>query len=313
MSVSECVSAARPKVAILGHTGMVGQALSRRLAREDAEVLGASSHDVDLCNMQDVDRWFEAHRPQQVYVAAARVGGISENVQHPVEFLEDNALIAVHVTRSAHKYGVEKLVYIGSSCMYPARCEQPMQEEMILSGPFEPTNEGYAIGKLIGMKLCEYYRRQFGANFIAVLPCNLYGPGDNWTESGHVMASLVRKIVGAKEQGHAEVELWGTGSPRREFLHVDDCADACVLAMAKYENQKPLNVGSGSDVTIKELASLIASAAEYSGAFVFDTSKPDGMARKLLDTRQLDGLEWKQTVSLTKGIREMINDYLSSR
>ena len=299
------------RIAILGHSGMLGSALVRRLQKEkeDIELIGASSNEVDLCDVQQVSTWFKKFQPNFVFVAAARVGGIGENIQFPVEFLGENALIALHTIMCAQQYGVEKLVYLGSSCLYPAQCEQPMSEDMILTGPFEPTNEGYAIGKLVGMKLAEYYRKEYNSNFITVLPCNLYGPGDDWTENGHVLASLVRKISDAKKHNLGEVILWGTGNPRRAFLHVDDCADACVLALKKYSETEPLNIGSGVDLSIHELAILIAAAVKYEGKFIFNKNKPDGMQQKLLDVTRLDRLSWAPRISLEKGIKEMVHHY----
>ena len=299
------------RVAILGHTGMVGSALVRRLQSEDADVelIGASSKDIDLCNLEQVSTWFKKFKPHYVFVAAARVGGIADNIEYPVEYMGENALIGLHTIMCSAQYGVEKLVYIGSSCLYPAHCMQPMTEEMILTGPFEPTNEGYAIGKLVGMKLAEYYRKEYNSNFITVLPCNLYGPNDDWSESGHVMASLVRKICDAKKHNLGEVVLWGTGNPRREFLHVDDCADACIVALKKYSDGMPLNVGSGEDLTIHELAILIAQAVKYEGKFIFNKNKPDGMQQKLMDVTRLTRLGWEPDIPLNKGIKEMIHYY----
>lgn len=289
---------------------MVGSALVRRLQNEsEIQLIGASSKEVDLCDIQQVSKWFQKFKPNYVFVAAAKVGGIGENIQYPVEFLGENALIGLHTIMCAAQYGVEKLVYIGSSCLYPAHCVQPMTEDMILTGPFEPTNEGYAIGKLVGMKLAEYYRQEYNSNFITVLPCNLYGPGDEWGDGGHVLASLVRKICDAKKHGLGEVILWGTGNPRREFLHVDDCAEACIVALKKYKDSLPLNIGSGEDLSIHELAILIAAAVKYDGKFIFNKNKPDGMHQKLMDISRLKRLGWEQKITLDKGIREMIHDW----
>ena len=289
---------------------MVGSALVRRLQNEsEIQLIGASSKEVDLCDIQQVSKWFQKFKPNYVFVAAAKVGGIGENIQYPVEFLGENALIGLDTLMCAAQYGVEKLVYIGSSCLYPAHCVQPMTEDMILTGPFEPTNEGYAIGKLVGMKLAEYYRQEYNSNFITVLPCNLYGPGDEWGDGGHVLASLVRKICDAKKHGLGEVILWGTGNPRREFLHVDDCAEACIVALKKYKDSLPLNIGSGEDLSIHELAILIAAAVKYDGKFIFNKNKPDGMHQKLMDISRLKRLGWEQKITLDKGIREMIHDW----
>ncbi len=300
------------KIAIFGHSGMVGSAIVRALKNDtkyNYELLGASSAEVDLCNAGDVQEWFSTFRPEVVFHVGARVGGIGENIQYPVEFLGENVLMAINVITAAAAYKVKKLIYIGSSCVYPAYCTQPMSEDMILTGPFEPTNEGYALGKVVGMKLCEYYKREYEYNFISVLPCNLYGPNDDWSESGHVMASLIKKIIHAREHNLGEVILWGTGNPRREFLHVDDCADACILAFKKYSGEMPLNIGSGEDLTILDLATLIADIVGWEGKFHFNTKKPDGMQQKLLDVSRLKKLEFEPQYNLRRGIERTVREY----
>ncbi len=263
------------KIAILGHTGTVGSAIVRQLESGEDELIGASSSEVNLCDQKSTMDWFNHYRPDAVYVAAGRVGGIGENIKYPVEFLIDNTLIAINSITAANNIGVKKLLYVGSSCMYPVECMQPMHESMLMSGPLEPTNEGYALAKMVGVRLCKYFRSEYGANFISVLPCNIYGPGDNFDpETSHVMAALIGKFVQAKKHNLEEIILWGTGNVRREFLHVDDCAKGCIFAMNKYEGEEPLNIGYGMDIAISELAQSMKKFVDWNGKLVYNKNKP---------------------------------------
>lgn len=295
----------RKRVFVAGHRGLVGSAIVRALERRgDVEILSASRNELDLRNQSAVEQWFELHRPQQVYLVAGTVGGIWANSTRPAEFLYDNLMIHATVVHAAWKYGVEKLLYLGSSCIYPRLAPQPIPESALLAGPLEPTNEPYAIAKIAGVKLCQAYRRQHGLNAISAMPTNLYGPGDNFSlESGHVLPALLRKFHEAKVRGVREVAIWGTGSPRREFLYVDDLADACLFLMDHYESAEPINVGTGKDLTIRELAEVIREIVAPQVELCFDASKPDGTPRKLLDVSRLFGLGWRPSVELDEGIR----------
>lgn len=302
------------KIYVAGHRGLVGSAILRRLQAEGYENLLARSRDeLDLTNPQAVEEFFEAQRPEYVFLAAARVGGILANDTYPVDFLQENLYLELNVIRAAHKYGVKKLLFLGSSCIYPKFAPQPMQEEHLLSGELEPTNEPYAIAKIAGIKLCEAYRRQYGADFISVMPTNLYGPGDNFDlQTSHVLPALVRKFHEAKERGEPNVEVWGTGEPRREFLYVDDLADACLFLMNNYSGDEIINVGVGEDVSIRELAEIVQEAVGYEGGIVHDTSKPDGAPRKLLDVSRLHALGWQAETSLEEGIERTYEWFLES-
>ena len=301
------------KVWVAGHSGMVGSALVRRLEFENCELLMASRAELDLCDQAAVRRWMGQHKPDLVFLAAARVGGILANSTYKAEFLYDNLMIAANVIHAAYEVGVEKLLFLGSSCIYPKLAEQPIVEASLLTGALEPTNEPYAIAKIAGLKLCEAYRKQYGCDFISAMPTNLYGPGDNFDlDTSHVVPALIRKVCEAKAAGEETVTLWGTGEPRREFLHVDDCADALVHLMQHYSDAGPVNVGVGEDVSIKELAELIAEVVGYTGGFVFDTSKPDGTPRKLLDVSRLAGIGWKARVGLRDGLAETVRWYENS-
>jgi GDP-L-fucose synthase len=298
------------RVFVAGHRGMVGSALLRRLAREDCEILTVGRKDVDLREQSAVARWFDEQRPEAVFLAAARVGGIHENDTHPGDFLYDNLAIATHVIEAARRTGVAKLMFLGSSCIYPRLAPQPMPESSLLTGPLEPTNAWYALAKIAGLKLCQAYRRQYGCDFVAVMPTNLYGPNDNFDLlSSHVLAALIAKIDAAVRHGREAVEIWGTGSPRREFLHVDDLADALVFLMQHWSEEEPINIGTGTDVTIAELARLIADIAGFEGRFVFDPAKPDGTPRKLLDVAKLTALGWYPKIGLEAGIRQTYDWY----
>ena len=275
-------------VYVAGHRGMVGAALVRRLAQENVRLLTAKRTEIDLINQAQVFDWFARMRPQVVFVAAAKVGGIAANDKLRAEFIYENIAIAANVIHAAHANGAEKLMFLGSSCIYPKFAPQPLREESILTGPLEPTNEPYAIAKIAGIKMAEAYRRQYGSDFISVMPSNLYGPGDNYhPEYSHVAAALIRRFHEAKVAGSKSVVVWGSGSPRREFLFVDDMADACIHLMKNYSDERPINIGTGSDVTIAELARMIAGIVDYQGDIVFDPTRPDGTPRKLLDVGRL--------------------------
>jgi GDP-L-fucose synthase len=299
------------RVWVAGHGGMVGNAIVRRLADENCEVLTASRDELDLTDQRAVLGWMHNHRPQAVFLAAARVGGILANSTHPVDFLRDNLLIETAVLAGAESSGVEKLLFLGSSCIYPKHAEQPIREEALLTGPLEPTNEWYAIAKIAGIKLAQAYRQQFGCDFISAMPTNLYGPRDNFDLAGsHVLPALIRKVHEAKQSGGA-VEIWGSGTPRREFLYVDDCADACVFLMKNYSGALHINVGAGEDIAIAALAQLIMEVLGYAGAIVTDPSKPDGTPRKLMDCTRLNGLGWSPKVGLREGIARSYAAFLA--
>jgi GDP-L-fucose synthase len=258
---------------------------------------------LDLRDQAAVNYWFRANRPEYVYLVAGTVGGILANSTRPAEFIYDNMMIHATVVQASHEYGTEKLLYLGSSCIYPREAPQPIAESALLTGPLEPTNEAYALAKIAGIKLCQSYRRQYGSNFVSAMPTNLYGPNDNFDlTSSHVLPAMMRKFHDAKLEGRTEVEIWGSGSPKREFLHVDDLADACVFLMDNYEDEQHINVGTGEDLSIKELAETVASIVHPGATLRFDTSKPDGTPRKLLDVTKLTQLGWKATTSLVDGI-----------
>jgi GDP-L-fucose synthase len=300
------------RVWVAGHRGLVGSALVRRLGREPiGELITATSGEVDLRRQEPTEALVRRARPEVVFLAAARVGGINTNRLRQGQFLYENLMIAANVIEAARVTEVEKLVALGSSCIYPREAPQPMSEEDLLTGPLEPTNEGYAVAKIAALELAKMYRRQYGMNAISLQPTNLYGPGDDFDlGSSHVLAALLRKVHEAKVTGSPEVEIWGTGTPRREFLHVDDLADAAVFALLHYEGEEHLNVGVGEDLSIRELAELIAELLGWRGDFVFDTSMPDGMPRKLLDVSRLEALGWKASISLREGIRQTYEWYL---
>ncbi|MVT73613.1 GDP-L-fucose synthase family protein [Bradyrhizobium cajani] len=297
-------------VYVAGHRGMVGSALVRRLAREDVKLVTADRREVDLCNQVAVFDWFAGVRPQVVFLAAAKVGGIVANDTLRAEFIYDNIAIAANVIQAAQQSGAEKLMFLGSSCIYPKLAPQPLREDSVLTGPLEPTNEPYAIAKIAGIKMAEAYRRQYGSDFISVMPTNLYGPGDNYhPEYSHVVAALVRRFHEAKLAGSKSVVVWGTGTPRREFLYVDDLADACIHLMKTYSSPELINIGTGEDISIAELALMVAAAIGFRGEIRFDTSRPDGTPRKLLDVGRLSGLGWRATTSLEDGIQLAYREY----
>jgi GDP-L-fucose synthase len=302
------------RVFVAGHRGMVGSALVRRLAREDCEVLTAGREEVDLRRQAPTEDWLSARRPDAVIVAAATVGGILANSTRPAEFLYDNLAIVANVVEASRRAQVAKLLFLGSSCIYPKLAPQPLAEDSLLTGPLEPTNEWYAIAKIAGIKLCQAYRSQHGCDFISAMPTNLYGPGDNFDlASSHVVPALMRKIDQAKQSGSETVEIWGSGTPRREFLYVDDLADACVFLIQHYNGYDHVNIGVGQDLTIRQLAETIAGVVGYHGGFVYDRSKPDGTPQKLLDVGRLTALGWQATTSLEDGLRQSYDWYLAHR
>jgi len=301
-------------VFVAGHRGMVGGALQRRLARENVSLLTAGRAELDLRNQAAVNRWFAAHRPQVVFMAAAKVGGIAANNALRGEFIYDNLVIATNVMHAAYVNRVEKLMFLGSSCIYPRLAAQPIAEEALLTAPLEPTNEPYAIAKIAGIKLAEGYRRQYDVDFISVMPTNLYGPGDNYhPEHSHVVAALIRRFHEAKLARAQSVVVWGTGAPRREFLYVDDLADACVFLIKGYSGVKPINIGTGEDITIAEFAAEVAITVGYDGAIEFDPTRPDGTPRKLLDVSRLSQLGWRARTSLREGLRLAYEAFLRER
>jgi GDP-L-fucose synthase len=301
------------RVFVAGHRGLVGSAIVRRLeAAGYARIVTATRDQMDLRDQAAVNYWFKANRPELVYLAAGTVGGILANSSRPAEFIYDNMMIHATVVHAAHLFGVKKLLYLGSSCIYPRECAQPMTEDQLLTGALEPTNEPYAVAKIAGIKLCQAYRRQYGNDFISLMPTNLYGPNDNFDlNSSHVLPALIRKFHEAKIAGQREVVVWGTGRARREFLHVDDLADACVFLLERYSEASHVNVGTGEDLSIRELAELVRDIVHPSGVLTFDTSKPDGMPRKLLDVSRLRALGWTHRTALEDGIRSTYEWFLT--
>jgi GDP-L-fucose synthase len=300
------------RVYVAGHTGLAGSAIVRRLASEDCEVLTADHAVLDLTKQEPTENWVMRARPDAIFLAAARVGGIHANDRFPVDFLADNLAIELNVMRAAVTANVKKLMYLGSSCIYPRDAPQPMTEDMLLTGPLEPTNEWYAVAKIAGIKLAQAYRRQFGADFISVMPTNLYGPGDNYhPENSHVPAALIRRFHEAKERGAAQATVWGSGTPKREFLAADDLGDACVFVMKHYSGESFLNIGTGSEINIRDFAQLVAEIVGYRGRLVFDTSRSDGPPRKLLDISKLTALGWVATARLREGLAKAYADFLT--
>jgi GDP-L-fucose synthase len=301
------------RVWVAGHRGMVGSALVRRLGQESCTVLTAGRTEVDLMDQAGTRAWVAANRPDVIFLAAAKVGGILANDTYPADFLYDNLMIAANVIEAAHREKVGKLLFLGSSCIYPKLAEQPIREDSLLTGPLEPTNEWYAVAKIAGIKLGQAYRRQHNDDFISAMPTNLYGPGDNFDlRSSHVMPALIRKAHEAKRAGAAEIVVWGTGSPRREFLHVDDCADACVTLLRGYSDFEHVNVGSGEDVTILELTRMVCDIVGFEGHIVCDDTKPDGTPRKLMSADKLRALGWCPTISLRDGIASTYRWFLEN-
>jgi GDP-L-fucose synthase len=303
------------RIYVAGHTGLVGSAVMRRLrAGGFTTLLAATREQLDLRDQAAVNYWFKANRPEYVFLVAGTVGGIWANSTRPAEFIYDNMMIHATVVHAAHQFAVRKLLYLGSSCIYPRGCAQPMREEELLSGYLEPTNEPYAIAKIAGIKLCQAYRKQYGCDFISAMPTNLYGPHDNFDlASSHVLPALIRKFHDAREAGSDEVVIWGTGAPRREFLHVDDLADACLFVMRNWSDELHINVGTGGDLSIRELAELVRSVVHPGARLVFDASKPDGTPRKLLDVSRLHALGWRHRIGLREGIAATYEWYLADR
>jgi GDP-L-fucose synthase len=299
------------RIWVAGHRGMSGSAIARRLEREDCEVVSVTHGELDLLNQAAVNAWMSKTKVDAVFLAAAKVGGILANSTRPAEFIYQNLVIETNVIEAARQTGVQKLLFLGSSCIFPRHAEQPMREEALLTGALEPTNESYAIAKIAGIKLCQAYRRQYGCDYISLMPTNLFGPGDRYdAQGGHVVAALIMKLHAAKVAGSRTVELWGTGTPRREFLYSDDLGDACVFAMKNYSGELFLNVGTGTDMTILELAERIAKVIGWQGEFVFDRSKPDGMPRKVMDVSRMAALGWTAPTSFDDGMREAYEWYV---
>lgn len=294
---------------VAGHRGLVGSAIVRRLGAEGFKNLVLKDRrELDLTQQSVVNQFFETVRPEYVFLAAAKVGGILANSSYPAQFLHENLTLQNNVIHAAYTHGVKKLLFLGSSCIYPKHASQPMTEHCLLTGPLEPTNEWYAVAKISGLKMCQAYRRQYGFNAISAMPTNLYGPGDNFDlKTSHVLPALIRKFHEARLRDATEVEIWGTGSPRREFLHVDDLADACVFLMKQYEQEQWINVGCGEDLSIRELAELVRDVVGFKGGLRFDSSKPDGAPRKLLDTSHINKLRWQPKISLRQGIESTYN------
>jgi GDP-L-fucose synthase len=302
------------KIYVAGHRGLVGSAIVQRLEQEGyGNLLMRTREELDLKDSRAVDEFFAEQRPEYVFLAAARVGGIRANDTYPVEFLRDNLYIELNVMEAAHRHGAKKLLFLGSSCIYPKFAPQPMKEEHLLTGELEPTNEPYAIAKIAGIKLCQAYDREYATDFISVMPTNLYGPGDNFDlETSHVLPAMIRKFHEAKEGGEPRVTVWGTGTPRREFLYVDDLADACVYLTNNYSGSEIVNVGVGKDISIAELASLVREVVGYEGEISYDTNKPDGTPRKLLDVSRLAELGWKAKVPLREGVERTYRWFVST-
>ncbi|MBM9537366.1 GDP-L-fucose synthase [Desulfobulbus alkaliphilus] len=303
------------KIYVAGHRGLVGAALCRALTAQGYTNLITRTHkELELTRQQAVEDFFRTERPDYVFLAAARVGGIHANNTYPADFIRDNLLIQSHVIDAAHQHGTRKLLFLGSSCIYPKLATQPMREDCLLTGPLEPTNEWYAVAKIAGIKMCQAYRRQYGFDAISLMPTNLYGPGDNFDlANSHVLPALVRKFHDAKHSGGSEVEVWGTGTPRREFLHVDDLADACLFLMAAYSAEELINVGVGTDLTIAELAAAVARVTGFTGTIRYNTAMPDGTPQKLLDVSRLFALGWRPRLDLDQGLASTYQWFLGNR
>ena len=305
------ISLKNKKVFVAGHTGLVGQSLCKRLEKEECKVLFVNKKSLDLRDFNRTDKWLKSNKPDYVFIAAARVGGILENSSYPADFIYDNLSIALNLIHLSYKNNIKKVLYLGSSCIYPKFSKQPIKEDLLLTGPLEPTNEWYAIAKIAGLKLCKAYGIQYKKNFISAMPTNLYGPRDNFdVKSGHVLPGLINKIHTAVKQNKKNVTIWGTGKPKREFLFVDDLADALVFLMKKYNKNEHINIGSGEEVSILNLAETIAKVIGFRGKFVFDKSKPDGTPRKFINSKKINSLGWKSRTSLLKGIEDTYYSYL---
>ncbi len=300
------------RIFVAGHRGLVGSAISRRLQRAGAtNIITRTKEEMDLRDQATVDRFFAEEHPEYVFLAAAKVGGILANSMYPADFIRDNLSMELNIIDAAYRHGVRKLLFLGSSCIYPKLAPQPIREECLLSGELEPTNDAYAIAKIAGIKMCQAYNRQYGSDFIAVMPTNLYGPGDNFDlQNSHVLPALIRKFYEAKVGRSSSVLIWGTGTPRREFLHVDDLADACLFLMDRYSGSEIINVGVGEDLSVRELAELVGSVVGFTGDLVFDTSKLDGTPRKLLDVTRVHGLGWRAKIGLREGVEQTYQWFL---
>jgi GDP-L-fucose synthase len=309
-TLQNAIDLAGRRVWVAGHRGMVGSALARRLAREGADLMTVAQPALDLRRQADTEAWITEHRPEFIFIAAARVGGILANSSFPGQFLYDNLMIQANIVEAARRVGVRKVMLLGSSCIYPRLAPQPMPESCLLSGPLEETNQWYAIAKIAGVKLAQAYRREYGMNLIAAMPTNLYGPNDDYDpQNSHVVPALLRRVHEAKVENAAHVVIWGTGTPRREFLHVDDLAEACVFLMKHWDGEEPINIGSGQEVTVLELAELVAEVVEWNGRFDFDASKPDGTPRKLVDASRLSAMGWRPSIRLKEGLADAYADF----
>lgn len=302
------------KIYIAGHAGLVGSALQRLLHNKGYKnIICKTSKELDLTDNTAVDSFFKTAQPEYVFLAAAKVGGILANNTYPAEFIFSNLSIQNNIIHAAYKYGTKKLLFLGSSCIYPKMAPQPIEEDYLLTGFLEPTNESYAIAKIAGIKMCQAYHKQYGCRFVSVMPTNLYGPGDNYhLQNAHVLPSLIRKLHEAKAQNKTEMVVWGTGNPRREFLHVDDCAAACYFLMQNYESPEIVNIGTGTDHSIKEMAEMIKELIGYKGELVFDKNKPDGTPRKLLNVDKINNLGWRSQISLREGVKRTIEDFVGN-
>lgn len=302
------------KIYVAGHRGLVGSAILRKLQADGyTNLVYRTSQELDLRDRNQVDKFFEEEKPEYVFLAAAKVGGIVANNEYPADFIRDNLMIQTNVIDAAYRNGVKKLLFLGSTCIYPKFAPQPLKEEYLLTGELEPTNEPYAIAKIAGIKMCQSYNRQYGTKYISVMPTNLYGPNDNFDlHTSHVLPALIRKFHEAKENNASYVEVWGTGTPRREFLHSDDLADACVFLMKNYEDNEIINIGVGEDISIKELAEKIKEVVGYQGEIKFDTTKPDGTPRKLVDVSKINALGWKASISLDEGLQKVYQWFLEN-
>ena len=312
--MTDSFSLRNKKIWVAGHNGLVGSALVRRLCAENCAILTVDKSTLDLRRQEAVEKWMGSNRPDAIILAAAKVGGIQANKDFPADFLHDNLTIQSNVIQAAHRCSVEKLLFLGSSCIYPREAAQPITEDALLTAPLEPTNEAYAVAKIAGIKMCQSYRAQYGSRFIAAMPCNLYGPGDRYDAlQSHVIPALIMKIDAAKARGENVITLWGTGTPRREFLHVDDAADGLVFLLRHYEGAAPVNMGAGDDITIAELAAEIAAVVGYQGSFAFDATRPDGVMRKLMDSTKIYGMGWRPGIELRAGLRDTYEDYKKRR
>ncbi len=302
------------RIWVAGHRGMVGSAIVRRLQNEECDILTATRAELDLTEQSAVRQWVALQKPDAIIVAAAKVGGILANSEFPADFLYENLVMETNIIDAAHRADVNRLLFLGSSCIYPKFADQPIVEEALLTGPLEPTNEWYAISKIAGIKLCESYRLQYGRDYISAMPTNLYGPGDNFDlQSSHVLPALIRKAHEAKVSDSDSITIWGTGTPKREFLHADDCADACVYLLENYSEQIHVNIGSGDDISIADLARMICSVIGFSGELRFDTNKPDGTSRKLMSGSKLKNLGWAPSIKLRDGIKKTYEWFLQER